>query len=624
MKRKSCIIILFFFFVAVFLLYCFYPVLTYDTSKSQHVSSVPPESLAAGRILLTDRNGEVITDRAYPNGYYKFIEANLESEFVEALVEIEDKNYYSHWGVNIPAKIRAVRDNFSGKRVSGGSTITEQYVKNKYFKTQKRSYLQKMREAVLAVYFNAKMSKDHLLNIYYHDAYFGNNLYGVGAALEVYFEKDDLDELTQEETVILLSLLNNPSIKNLEERYFKEYFEQVKKRLGYNFESTYRWKLWRKENRDKFPFVTQKYLKSLSDTQMTIDAELQEFSREVLQDTLDELKGKNVTNGAVFAMIPSTGEILIYQWSKDFHAEDIEGQVDIIGAQRQPGSTVKPFLYLMALEAWAHPDDLVLDIESEYNSFQEGKVYISENYSLKEYGLVRFKKALGNSFNNATVRLARELGLEEVYEYYETYWFNLPFGAEHYGYSLVLGNAETTLEDLVMSYTRLLNLQDPDKFLLYDILSDPDNRDISFGVNSLLSTSIPQAVKTGTTSDFRDNLVVSYHPDLVLGVWVWNNDNSSMQWVTGITGAWYIWHQIIEKAILMWYIRDRKIKIPEGIEQTSYCLDIDCLRKEIIYSKTGKNYDSRIADKIYTESDIFEELSAYERDRLDDLGISVK
>ncbi len=468
------------------------------------------------------------------------------------------------------------------------------------------------------------MSKDHLLNIYYHDAYFGNNLYGVGAALEVYFEKDDLDELTQEETVILLSLLNNPSIKNLEERYFKEYFEQVKKRLGYNFESTYRWKLWRKENRDKFPFVTQKYLKSLSDTQMTIDAELQEFSREVLQDTLDELKGKNVTNGAVFAMIPSTGEILIYQWSKDFHAEDIEGQVDIIGAQRQPGSTVKPFLYLMALEAWAHPDDLVLDIESEYNSFQEGKVYISENYSLKEYGLVRFKKALGNSFNNATVRLARELGLEEVYEYYETYWFNLPFGAEHYGYSLVLGNAETTLEDLVMSYTRLLNLQDPDKFLLYDILSDPDNRDISFGVNSLLSTSIPQAVKTGTTSDFRDNLVVSYHPDLVLGVWVWNNDNSSMQWVTGITGAWYIWHQIIEKAILMWYIRDRKIKIPEGIEQTSYCLDIDCLRKEIIYSKTGKNYDSRIADKIYTESDIFEELSAYERDRLDDLGISVK
>jgi membrane carboxypeptidase/penicillin-binding protein PbpC len=101
-----------------------------------------------------------------------------------------------------------------------------------------------------------------------------------------------------------------------------------------------------------------------------------------------------VTNGAIFAMIPSTGEILVYQGSKNFYARDIDGQVDVIQSLRQPGSTVKPFLYLMALESGANPDDLLLDIESEYNSFQEGSVYISENYSLKEYGLVRLKKAL--------------------------------------------------------------------------------------------------------------------------------------------------------------------------------------------------------------------------------------
>ena len=211
----------------------------------------------------------MITDKAYPNGYYKFIDTSnclrtlnitlnkdeqkeppseremsegqreYSCEFIRALIEIEDQNYYSHWGVNIPAKLRALRDNFSGKRVSGGSTITEQYVKNKYFKNQNRSYLQKAREAVLALYFNITRSKEKILNIYYHDAYFGNNLYGLGAALEVYFEKESLDELTQEEIVILLSLLNNPSINNVEERYFQEYFEQVKSRLGYKFEKTY-------------------------------------------------------------------------------------------------------------------------------------------------------------------------------------------------------------------------------------------------------------------------------------------------------------------------------------------------------------------------------------------------
>lgn len=113
------------------------------------------------------------------------------------------------------------------------------------------------------------------------------------------------------------------------------------------------------------------------------------------------------------------------------------------------------------------------------------------------------------------------------------------------------------------AYSKLLDFSKAENFLLYDILSDPDNRDVSFGVNSVLNTSIPQAVKTGTSSDFRDNLVVSYHPDFVIGVWVGNNDNSSMQGVTGISGAGYIWKQIIEKAISLGYIRDQKIEIPK-------------------------------------------------------------
>jgi len=609
--------------VILFLAYCFLPALNYDSKYSQHVNHSPEESLAPGRILLTDRKGEVITDKMYPNGYYTHISTDIESEFVKALVEIEDKNFYSHWWVNLPSKLRALRDNLSGKRVSGWSTITEQYVKNKYFKNTSRTYLQKAREAVLALYIDARKDKSHILNIYYHDAYFGNNLYGVWAALEVYFGKDSLDELTHEEITILISLVHNPGIQTLEEEYFQEYFERVKNRLWYTFERTYFWKLPNKENIDRFPFVTQNYTQNPVDTQMSINWELQDFSREVLQNTLKELSDKNVTNGAIFAIHPQTRETLIYQGSKDFYARDIDGQVDVIQSLRQPGSTMKPFLYLMALQQWANPDDLILDIESEYNSFKEGSVYISENYSLKEYGLVRLKKALWNSFNNATVRLARELGLVEVYEFYKSYGFILPFPAEHYGYSFVLWNPDISLENLVYSYSKLLDLDDPDKFLLYDILSDPDNRDVSFWVNSILSASIPQAVKTWTSSDFRDNLVVSYHPDLVIWVWVWNNDNSSMQWITGITGAGYIWRQVVEKSIELGYIRDINITPPEWIITQKYCLDAKCFRTENIYTKEWANFSSKISEWLYSLDDVFESLSNYELRRLDDLWVQV-
>lgn len=170
----------------------------------------------------------------------------------------------------------------------------------------------------------------------------------------------------------------------------------------------------------------------------TIDRELSLFARDTLGNSLDELGGKNVTNGAIFAVHPLTKEVLIYEGSRDFYSTATDGQVNVILQPRQMGSTLKPFLYLYALKSGYHPDSLLIDIQSEYNSFKNDTTYISENYSLKEYGLVRLKKALGNSFNNASVRLARELGLEKVYNFYISQGFHFEYPAEHYGYSLVL------------------------------------------------------------------------------------------------------------------------------------------------------------------------------------------
>ncbi len=651
----------------LFLTYTFFPIITYPPNYQNQPWS----------IQIIDRNWNTITNKAKPNWYYKFIEIKPDTHFIKALLTIEDENYYNHYWIDLISKLWAIKNNITNNKiVSWWSTITEQYIKNKFFINSKRTYLQKSREALLALYYsipyipstlwiweNKKYLKEKILNLYCHNAYFWNNLYGLWAATEVYFWKEKVEDLTQEEITLLISLLHNPWIKSLEEKSFQNYFEKVKNKLWYTFERTI-FKLNKKQNIDQFPFVTNRLLDEINyspslatrglegshkniSIQSSINQELQQFTKDILNETLKWLKDKNVTNWAIIVINPKTMETIVYQWSKDFYANDIDWQVDVIKSKRQLWSTIKPFLYLQALQNWANPNDLLIDLESEYNSFKEWKTYISENYSLKEYWLVTLKKALWNSLNNATVRLAKHLWLQEVYEFYETYWFKFDFPAEHYWYSLVLGNPDITLEDLILSYINLLpnyeintnrnitlqysknnikdlNLNskiDPEKFLLYNILKDPDNRDISFWVNSILNTSIYQAVKTWTSSEFRDNLVISYHPDLIVWVWIGNNDSSSMQWVTGITWAGYIWHQIIEKAINLWYIKEYNYEIPESVEETEYCLDKSCFRKRLIFQKKWKQYFSRTADWIYDSRDLFEDLDDYEREKLEEMNI---
>lgn len=639
---KIKIFISVFILAVIFLIYCFFPIINYKGNNLPQ------------RIFIKDRNWITITDKANLFWYKINREINFDSKFINDLILIEDKKYFSHFWIDIISKIWAFILNFqSWELISWWSTITEQYIKNTYFKNENRTYLQKLREAFLAIILSSFTDKDELLWKYLNSIYFWNNLYWIWTAIEIYFWKNNLNELSQEEIVLLISLIKNPWIQSLEEQNFRDYFNLVKNKLWYEFERKI-FKLNKKQNLDTFPFVTKqiedenprifkKSLKSLpynlthekNHIVTSIDYELQKFSKDIINNTLEELKDKNVTNAAVFAIKPSTKEILIYQGSRDFYSDKIDWQVNVIKSSRQPGSTMKPFLYLQALEKWAWINDLLVDIESEYNSFKQWKTYISNNYSLKEYGLVRLKKALANSFNNSTVRLAKEIWLKEVYSFYKKYWFFLPETPEYYWYSLVLWNPNITLENLVFSYLKILPfkyqynqknwevqnmwLYNKNKILLYEILSDPDNRDTSFWVNSVLNTSILQAVKTWTSSNFRDNYVVSYHPDFIIWVWVWNNDNSSMKWVTWITWAWYIWHQIIEKAIELWYIQEYEIKPIKWLENKKYCLDEKCFRTEYNIDKIEKEYFSKLSENNFSKNDLFEKLSKAEVNRLEEL-----
>lgn len=606
------------------------------------------KSYTPGRIFIRDRHWVTITDKARPDGY--FIPLSVENRaqiknnpLVRDLIQIEDQRFWDHAGLDIFWKVRAFRDNMRGNTQSGGSTITEQWIKNAYFPHTPRTYSQKIREAFLALIFSMMYSKEEILEKYLNSVYLGNGVYGVQSAIETFFGKNDIVWLSSDEITTLLALIHAPT-DDTSDTYFLTYLAKIQKRLWHTETPPSETK--KKVGKDMLPFVTN-YAERLCRTgeteglilfrtydcergifESTIDKSLSDFARSRMQSQIELLRGKNVTNAGFIAMRPWTREVIVYEGSRNFYALGIDGQVDVLRAKNQVGSTMKPFVYLLALERGYSPDDLLVDLENTYPSFQPWFTSISENYTLKQYGLVRFKHALGNSLNNATIRLAQTLGLDEVYNFYRKKGFTLSESAEHYGYALVLGNPDITLIDLVKAYDLLVpTLQrgtiDTNLYLLYDILRDPDNRAISFGVNSLLGSSIPQAVKTWTSSNFRDNTLVSYSQSMIIGVWVGNNDNTPMIGVTGISGAGALWHQVAEEMIRLGYIQPDILPPPPDIREMSYCLDTSCFQKEIIWTRKDKEYYSRPTSKLYDRRDI-PSLLPKEETRLNELGFQVR
>jgi penicillin-binding protein 1C len=255
---------------------------------------------------------------------------------------------------------------------------------------------------------------------------------------------------------------------------------------------------------------------------------------EILEATLYPLEGKNVHNGAILAIEPKTEKILVYVGNRN---ESTGNAIDMVSKRRSVGSVLKPFLYLIGLHSDMDPSDLILDDTKVYQTGNNGVSYISENYNPKSYGPITLREALGNSLNSATVRLSEHIGIGRIYASLRSLGFPLEREAGYYGYTIMLGGIELSLEEVVDGYKNLANLLDGENFLLYDMLSDGMNRAMTFGVSSILNTSIPLAVKTGTSTDFRDNWTIGYNESIIIGVWVGNVDRSSMDDISGVTGA---------------------------------------------------------------------------------------
>jgi len=566
MKGKVVYSALLFMLILAFSLYIPYP--------GEKLSPAPQISL---RIL--DRKGvvlrELISDEG---GHCSWVEFGEISPYVaKATIAAEDRYFYLHPGINVFAMSAAgVRNIRRGRIVSGASTITQQLARNLY--RRPRTLFSKVFETWTALRLERTLTKEEILAQYLNRVYYGNMSYGIEAAARLYFDKPASD-LSLAESAFLAAIPRSP--KKLDpyrgfDRLGKRQKSILKRMLKLGSISSDEWTRASQESLKIMPPKEQfkaphfcNYILSQGPRQnraerpalhTTLDYELQEKVEMLVQNHLADLKSKGITNAAALVLDNHTAEILVMMGSKDFFDDRHEGQVNGALARRQPGSTLKPFTYGLALERGLTAAHIIEDREVQYKT--PGGTYRPQNYDKQYHGPVRMRRALACSYNVPAVVLLEELGPELLYQRLrETGFLSLVQSPGFYGVGLTLGNGEVTLLELTQAYsalarggiflkaTAILSEESQNEvqprclfspqiaYILTHMLSDKDARIPAFGYNSPINLPFSCAVKTGTSKDFRDNWTIGYTPAYTVGIWVGNFDGTPMRNISGITGC---------------------------------------------------------------------------------------
>jgi 1A family penicillin-binding protein len=587
---------------------------------------------------IYDRNGNLLWELMDPSaGRRTWVPLSRVSPYLQqATIATEDRFFYQNVGVDPIAVIRAVYYNLSeGEIVSGGSTITQQLARSVLLAPEEQSektLSRKIREAVLAVELARRYPKDKILEIYLNQIYYGNLAYGIEAASQTYFGKPATD-LTLAEAALLAGLPQSPALydpfANPEvARARQQVVLNLMVEAGYitpaQAGAVYQEELQYAPQRAAFAaphFVT--YVRQLLEAdyppellyqagvrvQTSLDPRIQAIAEEEVVKQINALQGKNATNGALVVLNVKTGEILAMVGSKDFNDENIDGQVNVALRPRQPGSSIKPLTYLAAFERGWTPATLIMDVPVEYPD-GAGGIYKPVDYDGKFHGPVLLRSALANSYNVPAVKALEFVGVPALKEMARRLGITT-LTRDDYGLSLTLGGGEVTLLEMAGAYQAMANgglrvppvailrvtdnfgrvideyhppegtrvLRPDHAYLITHILADNQARTPAFGPNSVLKLSRPAAVKTGTTNDYRDNWTLGYTPDIVVGVWVGNADNSEMQGVSGVSGAGPIWHNVMERALEGVPVRD--FIRPPTIVEMEICADSGTIPSQV-------------------------------------------
>lgn len=494
---------------------------------------------------------------------------------VQAILAAEDQGFYHHGAVDLKAGIRAIAEAIQARRiVSGASTITMQLAR--MLEPSPRTAWGKIQEIWLSWRLFAGMSKDEILQAYLNRLPMGGNMYGVEAAARVYFGIPARD-LNLAQASLLAALPNDPNHLNP-----YEHWEHLKKRQQYVLDRMVQDGYITQSQRDRifaeavklqprqqgilaaphFLFWSANQLPKNHPAQIrtTLDLPLQQFVEAQARQVIETLARNNVHQAAAIVLDNRTGNVLAYIGSIDYFAASQMGQNDGVQALRQPGSTLKPFLYQLALEKRIiQPNTVLADVPTHY-AIPGAKLYSPTDYSETFQGPVRVRIALANSLNVPAVRVLEKVGVAIFLDRLHQLGFaHLNQSPDYYGLGLTLGSGEVSLWELAQAYllmarqgqSTLLHPQSYSAYststwsLITNMLSDRYARARSFGVDSVLSLPFPAAVKTGTSSDFRDTWTVGFTTDYTVATWVGNFNGEPMRQVSGVTGAAPLWSRIM-------------------------------------------------------------------------------
>lgn len=507
----------------------------------------------------------------------------VSSHFIHAIIAAEDGRFYQHGALELRAIGRSVVEAVRAKKVvSGASTITMQLAR--MLDPMPRNLGSKLQEIWLSWRLVAGMNKDEILYAYVNRLPMGSNIYGVEAAARIYFGVPASD-LNLAQASILAALPNDPTDLNPYTGWekLKKRQEYVLRRMvkdGYISRSTSDRALAEKialQPRQQgiiaaphflFWLASQLPKNAPSQVKTTIDRPLQQFALAQVRQVVQNLANHNVHHAAAIVINNHSGEVLAYVGSPDYFSLADSGRNDGVQALRQPGSTLKPFLYQLALENRViRPNTVLADVPTHY-AIPGAKLYSPKDYSESFQGPVRVRLALANSLNVPAVRVLEKVGVPNFLNRLHQLGFaQLKHPPEYYGLGLTLGSGEVSLWELARAYVTMArngqsipltttyphlatslspHLATSSTWaLITDILSDRHARARAFGVDSVLSLPFAAAVKTGTSSDYRDTWTVGFTTDYTVATWVGNFDGEPMKQVSGVMGAASLWNRIM-------------------------------------------------------------------------------
>lgn len=580
---------------------------------------------------IYDRNGHLLY-RIYKDENRTLVPlSQIPVTMQHAAVAIEDKEFYIHHGISLRGILRAFKGNLQGEQVQGGSTITQQLVKNTLL-TSERTLQRKLREAVLAWLVEESFSKDQILELYLNEVAYGGSTYGIEAAAQRYFGKP-ARSLTLAESAYLAGIPAAPSLygpfgSNPEIGKLRQ--QEVLRRMvedGYitqaQAEEAHAQELKFQQDAEQIraphfvmyvrALLAQQYGEEVLnhgglEVRTTLDLELHEEVQKMVTDEVARLGRLRIGNGAALVTNPQTGEVLSMVGSKNYFDIKNDGQVNVTIRPRQPGSSIKPLAYALALERGQTPATTIVDAPITF-SIPGSPPYSPKNYDGKFHGTVTIRESLGSSYNIPAVKTLASIGVNTMIDKAQEMGVSTWNDRQRFGLSLTLGGGEVMMTELSQIYgtfanggdtiplNPILEVKSADGQIKYrnecalsnkgcprrqtldpkvaaqitDILSDNNARTPAFGPRSLLYIPGQQvAVKTGTTNSLRDNWTVGYTTDRLVAVWVGNNDNTPMSYVaSGVTGASPIWNSIMLR--LLDSTKPHSFGLPPGLVKVSIC-----------------------------------------------------